>query len=314
MNQKQEDRLSMYYVVKGICETNNGAWSGNAIFKAGYDLWKAKISGIEENRLKQNTIVSGFTVDKANKREAMTSKALFIANRAQSFANVSNNPILLNSVKFTPSDMIRARDTDVVGMCQIIHTMVSDFTTDLLPFGVIGAMITDLQTAIADFTASLSMPAVMIAMIKRATENIARLLKEADEVLTNRMDLDIELFRKSDPDFYSQYKTSRNIISTGTRSVSVLGNVTLAETGEAMKGVALSFVLQPTGLMATEAGKPLVKKSAEKGNFKIGSLPEGNYTVTVKKIGYREQVLSVIVTDGETSKMKVKMEKLECLK
>ena len=129
-------------------------------------------------------------------------------------------------------------------------------------------------------------------------------------MLTNRLDLDMELFRTSDPDFYSQYKTSRNIISTGTRSVSLLGNVTLSETAEAMKGVVLTFVLQPSELMATETGKPLVKKSAEKGNFKIASLPEGNYTVTVKKIGYREQVLSVIVTDGETNKMKVKMEKL----
>ena len=32
--------------------------------------------------------------------------------------------------------------------------------------------------------------------------------------------------------------------------------------------------------------------------------------VTIQKIGFKEQVLSVIVTDGETNKMKVKMEKI----
>ena len=68
---------------------------------------------------------------------------------------------------------------------------------------------------------------------------------------------------------------------------------------------------QPTGMMATmEPTKPVVKKSAVKGNFRIASLPEGNYTVTAKKIGYKEQVLNVVVTDGETNKMKVKMEKI----
>ena len=89
-----------------------------------------------------------------------------------------------------------------------------------------------------------------------------------------------------------------------------MGNVTMAETGEAMKGVVLTFVLQPSELMATAAAKAMVKKSAKKGNFRIARLPEGDYTVTVRKIGFREQVLSVIVTDGETNKMKVKMEKL----
>ena len=310
MNQKQEDHLSMYYVVKNICESNIGAWSGSVIFANSYYIWDAKIPGIEENRLKQNTIFAGYTVDKANKREAMTSKALFIANRLQSYANVSNNPILLNSVKYSTRDLKRARDTDAVGMCQITLNMASDNATNLVTYDVTQEMIIDLQMAIADFTPSLSMPAVTIAMIKTATDNITRLFKEADGLLTNRMDLDIELFKTFYPDFYGAYKTSRNIISTGTRSISVMGNVTMSETGEAMKGVALSFVLQPTGLMATEAAKPLVKKSAPKGNFRIASLPEGNYTVTVKKIGYKEQVLSVIVADGETNKMKVKMEKI----
>ena len=310
MNQNQEDHLSMYYAVRTTCETNNGSWSENAIFKAGYDLWVAKIPDIEENRLKQNTILTGFTVDKANKREIMTLLALFIINRLQSLANVSNNPVLLNSVKYSTRDLKKARDTNAVGICEIIHNIASDNAADLLPHGVTEAMITDLQTAINDFTESLSMPAVTIALIKMATENIARLFKEADGFLINRMDLDIELFKTSDPEFYSEFKTTRNIISTGNRKNSVMGNVTQAETGEAMKGVVLSFVLQPTGLVVTEEGQPLVKKSAEKGNFTIASLPEGIYTVTVRKIGFKEQVLSVIVADGETSKMKVKMEKI----
>ena len=310
MNQRQEDHLSMYYTVRTTCDNNINVWSENVIFKAAYDLWEDKISGIEENRLKQQTILSGFTVDKANKRETMTDKALFIAKRLQSYANVSNNPILLSSVKYTLTDLKRARDTGVVGMCQIIYTMTSDYANDILPYGVTGAMITDLQTAITNFTASLSIPTVMMELVKTATENIARLFKEADELLINRMDLDIELFKTSDPDLFSAYKRTRMIISTGTRSVSVMGNVTMAETGEAMKGVVLTFVLQPSELMETAAAKPTVKKSAKKGNFRIASLPEGNYTVTVRKIGFREQVLSVIVTDGETNKMKVKMENL----
>jgi len=125
------------------------------------------------------------------------------------------------------------------------------------------------------------------------------------------MDLDIELFKASMPEFYSQYKTARIVIATGGGATSVLGNVTLAGSNEPVKGVSFTFTADTTGLMKAAMGettKPIVKKSAAKGSFRI-NLPEGTYQVVVSKIGFKEQTLTITVARGETTNLKVELEK-----
>ena len=173
-------------------------------------------------------------------------------------------------------------------------------------------MLTDLQAAIAAYSATLAKPKAAKTQTKTATENITKLFKEADELLIMRLDLDIELFKTLKPEFYSQYKTARIIISTGTRSTSVMGSVTSALGAEPLKGVTFSFTLENGGMLkaaSAVANKPIVKKSADKGNFRIPSLPEGSYNVLVKKIGFKDQTLTINVAKGETTNLKVELEK-----
>jgi len=53
---------------------------------------------IEQNRDAQTLETAGITTDKTAKRAAMTEKTLFMENRLQSYANVVNNPELLESI------------------------------------------------------------------------------------------------------------------------------------------------------------------------------------------------------------------------
>ena len=78
MNTIQEDKLSMYYAVKNVCETYQAAWVTNAVFAATYNLWAEKIPLIETNRDAQTLQTTGITTDKTAKRAAMTDKALFM--------------------------------------------------------------------------------------------------------------------------------------------------------------------------------------------------------------------------------------------
>lgn len=126
------------------------------------------------------------------------------------------------------------------------------------------------------------------------------------------MDLDIELFKTSKPEFYSQYKTARIIIPTGGGATSVLGSVNLAGSGEPLKGVSFTFVAETNGMMktaaATETTKPIVKKSADKGKFRA-TLPESTYKVIVEKIGYKKQEVTITVVNGETTNLNIELEK-----
>ncbi|MBK8807853.1 MAG: carboxypeptidase regulatory-like domain-containing protein [Bacteroidales bacterium] len=126
------------------------------------------------------------------------------------------------------------------------------------------------------------------------------------------MDLDIELFKTSNPDFYSQYKTARLVRPTRGGATSVLGSVTEAQSGEPIKGVTFTFVAVSNGTVkgaTAELPKPIVKKSAEKGKFRA-SLPENTYHVTVEKIGFQKQELTITVASGETTYLHVELVKL----
>lgn len=308
----QEDYLSMMYSVKNTCEKYQATWTTIAAFAASYNLFAAKFPLIEQNRDAQMLETTGITEDKNNKRLIMVDKAAFMQNRLKSLSNVTNNPELFNSVNYTPTKMKMARDTEIVGICNTILTRATANATALANYGVTAAMITELQTAITNYSATLAKPKTAITQTKTATENLAKLFKETDDILTKRLDLDIELFKVSKPEFYSQYISSRIVISTGGTKMSLLGNVTMAETGEPLKGVTFTFMPENNGMMKSAAMASvdtMVKKSAEKGNFRIPSLPEGTYSVIAKKIGFKDQVVTIIVTNGETTNLKIEMEK-----
>jgi len=311
MNINQEDKFSMYYVVKNTCEKYQTTWTTNAVFAATYNLWVAKIPLIEQNRDAQTLETTGITTDKTAKRAAMTEKTLFMENRLQSYANVVNNPELLESIKYSASDLKKARDTDVIGICNTVLAKATANAAAIVTYGVTAAMITELQAAITAYSATLAKPKAAKSQTKTATENLTKLFKEADELLTKRLDLDIELFKTSKPDFYSQYKTARIIIPTGGGATSVLGSVSLAGSGEPLKGVSFTFVAETNGMMkavATETAKPIVKKSADKGKFRA-SLPENTYRVIVEKIGYKKQEVTINVANGETTNLNIELEK-----
>jgi hypothetical protein len=311
MNTNQEDKFSMYYVVKNTCEKFQTTWTTNAVFAATYNLWVAKIPLIEQNRDAQTLETTGITTDKTAKRDSMTEKTLFMINRLQSYANVVNNPELLESVKYSASDLKKSRDTDVIGICNTVLAKANANAAAIVTYGVTAAMITELQTAITAYSATLAKPKAAKSQTKTATENLTKLFKEADELLTKRLDLDIELFKVSKPDFYSQYKTARIIIPTGGGSTSVLGSVIVSGSGEPLKGVSFSFVAETNGMMkaaATETAKPIVKKSADKGKFRA-TLPENTYRVLIEKIGFKPQEVTITVANGETTNLNIELEK-----
>jgi hypothetical protein len=295
MNINQEDKFSMYYVVKNTCEKYQTTWTTNAVFAATYNLWVAKIPLIEQNRDAQTLETTGITTDKTAKRNSMTEKTLFMINRLQSYANVVNNPELLESIKYSASDLKKSRDTDVIGICNTVVAKANANAAAIATYGVTAAMITELQAAITAYSATLAKPKAAKSQTKTATENLSKLFKEADELLVKRLDLDIELFKTSNPNFTVNIKLPE-LLSQQWGATSVLGSVNLAGSGEPLKGVSFTFVAETNGMMkaaaTNETAKPIVKKSADKGKFRA-TLPENTYRVIIEKIGYKKQEVTI---------------------
>lgn len=311
MNIDQGDKFSMYYVVKNTCEKYRHIWSKDPVFTASYNRWVADMPLIETNRDAQAVETKGVTTNKKTKRISMADKALFIINRLQSFSNVTENHELFESVKYSASDLNKKRGTDVIGICNAVLAKANAYAADIVIYGVTADMIADFQGAIGDYTDTLANPKAAKSQTKTATQNLNNLFRDADKVLTKRLDLDIELFRTTNPDFYSQYKSARMVTTTGGSTTSVIGCVTLAGSGEPLKGVVFTFIAESNGMMkgsSTETVKPIVKKSAAKGKFRA-KLPENTYKVLIEKIGCKQKEVMITVANGETTTLNIVLEK-----
>ena len=312
MNTSQENKLSRYYVINSTCQKYNDTWVDDAVFAASYHQWSALIPLIEENRDAQTPETTGITTDKTAKRAVMIEKTLFMENRLQSYANTIGNSELLESVSYSASDLKKARDTVVVGICNTVRAKATANAADIEAYGVTAALITDLQDAIDAYSATLPKPKAAKSQTKTATENLRELFKKSEKYLKEHLDLDIAVYKTKSPEFYSQYNTARFSVSTGRRVIALSGKVIMADGGGPVKGVTFTITAQLNG--SAKAGlvenpKTIVKKSAAKGNFRIANLPEGTYQVVVKKIGFKEQVLTITVASGETTRLKVELEK-----
>ena len=314
MNNTQEDYLNMLYAIKVIIDKYNSTWAANAVFAATYGVLIAKITAIEQNRDAQMATSKGVTADKNMKRDVLSEKALFIINRIQSYANVTGNNDLYASVHFPASTFVKCRDTDMVGIGNTIISKANANIAALTSYGVTAALVTDLQTALTTYSGYIAKPRTLKAQSKNATENLVVLFKESNETLTSRLDLDIEMFKTSKPDFYSQYWTARAVISTSGSATSVKGIVKEKESGLPLKNVNITFSPATNGLAKAASingnnGSELVKKSAQKGQFRIQNLGEGAYVVTVRKIGFKDLVININVVNGETTVLILELEK-----
>jgi hypothetical protein len=111
--------------------------------------------------------------------------------------------------------------------------------------------------------------------------------------------------------FYAGYQGARKIVNTGTGSLAVRGVVREAGNGTPLRGATLQFTLNGNGSgeVAANTNGTLVKKSADKGGFNIKTIDAGVYTVTVSKNGYKEQVVTMAVTDGEPVELDITLAK-----
>lgn len=311
MTNQQESRLSMYLSFRDYQAgftaittplpnyTTNSTTFVNTIpqIQAVAEQQKISKKGVTDNKniLKENLIVT--TADYARKLGV--------------YAKFTNNATLAQEVKFTEGKLRQVADTAVKDYAQIVYDRAQPIVASLATYGITAATQTALLAAITAYNASIGKPSVSRTESSQTTKQLETLFKTAETALAN-MDAAVEIVRISQPAFYTGYKNARKVVETGIGSLAVKGLVTDATTGEPVKGATLSFAFDGNNGMAKaakSATESVVKKTAEKGGFNIKSLPSGVYTVTIKKVGYADQVATVAVADGELTDLNIQLSK-----
>jgi Carboxypeptidase regulatory-like domain len=298
MNAQQENILTMYYSVQELGNQTTHLWQTNLPFKTAFDLFIAKLPLIEQYRNIQSVNLTGIAQTKTSRRTELSELAFFVANRLQSYALAINDQELLAKINYPRSTFNGYRDTDLLGLCNTIYEQAQTHLAQLANYSLDASTLSDLQTAIQAYQAQIAKPRTSKSTAKTATSNLLDLFKTTSKLLRERLDRDIEVFKRTQPDFYKQYFIARQIVKT-TKSKLALR----IQVKEADSGIPL-----PNAIIQLGEGNES-KKTTEQGRCQVKNLPVGTYQLSFEKKGYLSQNLQINIIEGETTEVSVEMGK-----
>ncbi|NTW49708.1 MAG: carboxypeptidase regulatory-like domain-containing protein [Chlorobiales bacterium] len=301
MNTKQENKLSMFLVVKDFLTTNAALLTPLPNYSAYFTTFQNSITQIQANAEQQQFDKTGIAVNKKQLKQTLITQTLDTAHRIVAYARFANNQILLKEADLEEYQLSRTADTVLRDTAQGIYDRAQTNLTALATYGVTAATQTALQNAITAFVASIPKPRIGITDRKQASTQLQNYMATAENALEN-IDATVRIIQFTQPNFYTQYKNLRRIINTSEKTLALKGNVTDAQSGAPLKGVTVTIAPDGSAAKPEQSLTPpkdVVKKTADKGGFLIRSLPAGIYTVSFSKFGYTDQKQSIVINDGE---------------
>jgi len=310
MNAIQRSELGMGMTVRDYLAPYSAITTQLPMLAANVTIVQTTITQIQAIAELQDFEKTGIADTKRQLKDALVALADDGSRKLTAYAKFTGNMVLLKEIKISETELKRQADADLKTKAQEIYDRAQANVAALATYGITAASQTALLNAINAFNAAIPKPRLGIDERKQATQQLVVLFDTMNAALGN-IDAAVAIVKNTQPVFYKGYVTARKVIRTGSNTVSVKGLVTDAATGEPIKGVTVTFALDggtPEVARSAKAGAhtaAVTKKTAEKGGLQVKSLPTGTYTVTLRKAGYADEVVTIYVNDGEMTVLNV---------
>jgi hypothetical protein len=255
----------------------------------------------------QGTNKTGVAADKNKFKQKLIENAVRNSRKAAALAKFMNNDTLLNEVKYNESQLKRLAEVILIEKAQIIYDRVQTNLDKLADQGVTAETQKEFQDSIIALNNALRSPRAEVAERKKATERLAVLFQNANSAI-ELMDYAVEAVRDEQVDFYNAYRTARKIIDTNSGTVALKATALDLVNHVPISGVVFT-IKHMNGKISSNGNGAIIKKTASKGSFHIRNLAAGEYNVIVKKNGYREKELILMIEDGVRNELKIELEK-----
>lgn len=217
MNDRQENKLSMFLSTEEELNNNSSQWAGVLKMAAAVTNFSGKIVSIQTLREVQEENRKGIPQDKQARRETMADLALKVSGGVMVYADDNNDSSLKKSVSYTRTQLVKGRDTTSKLRCTKILNKATPLISLLGDYGITSADLTALQGAISAYSLFIGKARTAQAVAKAAGEMMAIELKEADRILKEKIDKMMRQYTATAPAFFKAYTSCREIIDIGVR-------------------------------------------------------------------------------------------------
>jgi len=215
----------MYYSVIAICENRSELWCENKIFVESFIKFRSKIPQIKQCidiLTMENIINESFkTIDRIELEEA----AFYLIGKMLTFAQQTNKENLYSELNYEKMNLSHCSDLELIGTCNTLSKVSADNFSALQDLNISVENIAELQHLTSTFSINYTRAKSSRIKSKTTEEKLKKLFKDCDELLRQRLDKDIEFFKNSEPEFYSEYLASRAVFEVEGLAQKEHGNI-----------------------------------------------------------------------------------------
>ncbi len=281
MEARETNRTNMIRTTLNYCTNNSTPTSGITAFAGVKTTASNKLVLIDQ--LDQIVIrsIKDVTLDTILIRSTMSNIALKCGDAVSAYASTINNNVLRGKVTYTLPQLNRFKKEEVDDICQTIHDEANSNILLAGPFGYTATDVTDLQTSIDLYRASMQDPRAFTVSKKQAVANIKLLIREIINIIfKQQIDRMVNTVKATNPDFVQGYYFSREIIDLGSTTAKVRGILRNPE-GTFLLGA--SFYLTKTGMP-----EKIAETTADAdGKYGIANLLPDDYDLYWSALGYQ---------------------------
>jgi hypothetical protein len=221
MNSEQIDKTQMFQTTLLVltAPANAAITSGFPAFLRSQAAHAGSLNLIAALAQAQGGAIKGITLDKDRLQLSLINRTAIVAGAAGAFAFDSGNQTLAAKFDIKEGTLKNLRDSLIDDAAQVIHdeaaALVTADAAKMAEYKLTPLVLTDLQSAITAYSATVGTPRAAIAGRTGITEAIANEIARADANLKNSLDRLILQFQAEHPNFTTAYAAARKIVTAG---------------------------------------------------------------------------------------------------
>lgn len=217
MQKKIANTVRMLKTTGNVLEQNKTKWDMIKILSTTVPSYMELIKKVDDAMLESERDTKASSMDKRIFRKELEEHCFYIASALHSIGSFEKNSGITAVTALKESTLKNYMEDMLVTKAKTLHTLAKENTEKLANYGIVEADITKLDELIKKFASIQTIPRSMVVDRKAAKLSLEDAVGQAKDMLTDQIDLQMEMLRKREPDFYNAFLAARKVVDTGIR-------------------------------------------------------------------------------------------------
>ncbi len=230
MNSAEEVYFSMTLKVKNFAAKHSTAISSVPGVTAQITQLHALITQLIAIDTSSRADITGYTIAKRAKRDALEDLSLKFSNGITAYAVNNNDVVLQKKADYPTSSWYSNNEDELVTHATILKNLATPIISSLAPYQISSADLTDFGNALTNFTDSISDPTLAIDQRKADNERIPEIIDQIRTLFDTKLDVMMRVLEYSNPPLYTLYTLARAQDTRGSATAATVEKDVAAST------------------------------------------------------------------------------------